>query len=65
MCTDIQTFVFLLTQTVRVDEGRKGWSLFAKKMEARTVLGRGEDSLLSAPGSELHLGRQEEHEKGL
>ena len=49
---------------MRVDGGRKGWSLLATKMKPRTVMGRGEKSLLSDPGSELRLGRETEKEKG-
>ena len=43
--------------SMRVNEGRKGSSLIATKMRARTVVGRGEKSLLSDPGSELRLRR--------
>ena len=32
-------------------------------MKARTVVGRGEHSLLSDPGSELGMGREKENEK--
>ena len=46
--------------SMRVDEGRKGWSLLAIKMKARTIVGRGEKSLLGGPGSELHLEREKE-----
>ena len=46
-----------------VDKGRKGWSLLAMKMRARTVAGRGEDSLLSDPGPELRLGKEKEKEE--
>ena len=49
--------------STRVDEGKKGCSLLAIKQEARTVPGRGEKSLLSGPGSELHLGREKERKK--
>ena len=43
--------------SMRVDEGRKGWSLLAINMKARTAaVDRGEKSLPSDPGSELHLG---------
>ena len=47
----------------RADEGRKGWSLLAMKMKARTVVGTGEKSLLSDPRSELGLGREKGKEK--
>ena len=43
---------------MRVDEGRKGWSLLAITMETPTVAGKREKSLLSDPGSELRLGRK-------
>ena len=33
--------------SMRVDEGRKRWSLLAIKMKARTVVGRGQKSLIS------------------
>ena len=50
--------------STRVDEGRNCQVLFAIKMKTRTVLeavvGRGEISLLSAPGSELRVGREKE-----
>ena len=45
---------------MRVDEGRKGWSLQATKKKARAVVGRGEKSLLSDPGSELPLGKEKD-----
>ena len=32
--------------SMRVDEGRNSWNLLAIKMKARTVVGRGEKSLL-------------------
>ena len=49
---------------MRVDEGRNSWSLLAikkvmMKMKARTVVGRGEESLLNDPGSEKE---KEKHE---
>ena len=47
----------------RVDEGKKGWSLVAITMKACTVVGRGQKSLLSDAGSELHLRRAKEKEK--
>ena len=49
--------------SMRVDEGGKGSSLFAKKMKARIVVGRGEKSPLSDPGPELRLGREKEKRK--
>ena len=48
---------------MRVNEGRKGCSLPAIKMKARTVVGRGEKSLLGDPGPELRLGGEKEKEK--
>ena len=39
-------------------EGENVWSLLAIKKKARTVVGTGEKSLLSGPGSELRLGRE-------
>ena len=42
--------------STRVDEGTKCRIILAMKIEARTVVGRGEKSLLSNPGSELRLG---------
>ena len=48
---------------MRVDEGRNGWSPVAIKTEAFAVVGRGEKSLLSAPGSELHVGREKGNER--
>ena len=47
----------------RVDDGRKGQSLLAIKMKARTVVGRREKSLLGDPGSESCLGREKEKKK--
>ena len=49
-------------------EGRKGWSLLAIAMIARTVrsvcvCGGGRACLYSAPGSELGLGREKEEEE--
>ena len=44
---------------MRVDEGRNGWNLLAIKTKARVVVRRGKKSLLSDPGSELRLGREE------
>ena len=44
------------TNSMRVDEGRKGSILLAKKTKARTVLGSGEKSLRSDPGSEYDYG---------
>ena len=41
--------------SMRVDEGRKGSSIFAVEMEAHNVAGRGEKSLLRDAGSELRL----------
>ena len=35
-----------------VDEGRNSWSPLAIKMEARSVVGRGQKSLFSDPGRE-------------
>ena len=37
---------------MRVDEGRKCGNFLAIKVNARTVVGRGEKSLLSNPGPE-------------
>ena len=50
---------------MRVDEGRKGWIIFAIKMKATYHGGEGggRKSLLSDPGSELRLRRVEEKEK--
>ena len=45
-----------------VDEGKKGWSLLAIKMRARTVVGRRDKSQLRDTGSELRLGREKEKE---
>ena len=48
---------------MRVDEG-SSWSLLAIDMKARTVLGRGEKSLVSDPGFELrHIGEGEGERK--
>ena len=44
--------------STRVDEGRKCRNLLAIKTKARTVVGRGEKSLLCDPGSELRLWRE-------
>ena len=41
-------------------EAGKCSSIFAIKTKVRTVVGRGEKSLLGDPGSELHLGREKE-----
>ena len=41
---------------MRVDEGRRGWSLVAIKMKPRSVVGKGEKSMLGDPGSELRVG---------
>ena len=49
---------------MQVDEGRKSWNIFAIKCKARTVVGRGEKSLLYDPGSELRLGQRERKKKG-
>ena len=49
-----------MRNSVRIDEGRTGWSLIAIKIKARTVVGRGKESLLGDPGSESHLGREKE-----
>ena len=47
---------------MRIDEGRKGWSILANlKMKVRTVAG-GVKSLVSDPGSELQLGSEKEDE---
>ena len=49
---------------MRVDERRiKSLSSLAIKMKARAVVGRGEKSLHSDPGSELRLGREKEKVK--
>ena len=45
--------------SARVDEGRKCRILLAIKMKARTVVGRGGESPLCDPGSELLLGGRE------
>ena len=42
--------------STQVNEGRKCWIPLAMKTKAHTVVGRGEESLRSDPGSELHLG---------
>ena len=44
--------------STRVGERRKAKSPGKKKMKARTVVRRGEKSLLSNPESELHLGTE-------
>ena len=47
--------------STRVHEGRK---VLEMKSKARTVVGRGEESLLRDPGSELRLiGRREKKER--
>ena len=46
-----------------VDEGRCCWNLLAIKKKARTVVGRGEKSLLRDPGSKLRLGKEKEKGK--
>ena len=51
--------------SMRVDEGRKGSSLFATKMNAHTSAGVGigggeEKSVLSRPGSEIRLQTEKE-----
>ena len=38
--------------------GRKGWNVLAVKLKARTVVGRGEERLLSDPGSELRVRKE-------
>ena len=48
---------------MQVDEGRNSWNLRAIKTKARTEVGRGEESLLSDPGSELRLSREGEGER--
>ena len=48
---------------MRVDEGRKGWSLLEMKMKAHTVAGRGEKGLLRDPGFERRLGGKKEEER--
>ena len=48
---------------MRVDERSNSWSLLAIKMKVRTVVGRGEKSLLKDTGSELHLGRKKKKEE--
>ena len=45
---------------MQIDEGRKGSSLLAIKIKARTVVGRGKKSLFSDLGSELRLGMERE-----
>ena len=48
---------------MRVDDGRKGESLLAikmTKMEACSIVGRGEKSLLSDVTSELRLGTEKQ-----
>ena len=45
---------------MRVGEIRNSWKFSAINTTARTVVGRGEESLLSDPGSELRLGREKE-----
>ena len=45
--------------TMQVDDERNGRSLLAIKGEARIVGGRGEESLLCDPGSEVRPGRRE------
>ena len=46
--------------STRVDETRKCWIILAIKTKARTVMGRGEKSLLSDPGPEVRVGREKE-----
>ena len=46
--------------SMQIDEGRKGSSLLAIKIKARTVVGRGKKSLFSDLGSELRLGMERE-----
>ena len=49
---------------MRVDEGRSRWNIPAIKMKPRTVVRRGEKSLLSDPsGSELRVGRENDEGK--
>ena len=50
-------------RSMRVDEARHRWRLLAIKPNARTVVGRAEKSLLSAPESKLRLGREKEKEE--
>ena len=49
--------------SMRVDEGRNGWNLPAIRNKARTIVGTGDRSLLSDPGSELPLGEKKEKGK--
>ena len=58
-----QPRIHAMCYSVRVDEGRKGWSLLAIPMKARTLVGRGEKGLLSDPGSELRLGTEKERKR--
>ena len=47
--------------SMRVNEGRNSWNIPAIKSRSRTIVGwRGEKSLISDPGSELRLRREEE-----
>ena len=48
---------------MRVDEGRKCRNLLWIKMKARTVAGRGEESLLCDPGSDLRVSWKEREKK--
>ena len=41
--------------STRVDEGKKSGSILTRHTKARTVVGRGEESLLYVPGSEFRL----------
>ena len=43
---------------MHADEGRKCCTRPAMETKARTVVGRGEKSLFSDPGSELRIGRE-------
>ena len=48
---------------MRVDDGRKRSNLLAIKTKPRTVVGRGEKSLLSDPGPELRIRREKDNVK--
>ena len=48
---------------MRANEGRNSSNPVAMKRKACSVVGRGEKSLFSDPGSELRLGREKEKGK--
>ena len=60
---DTCCIVLLYCNSMRADEGRKVWSLLAINSKAPTVVGKGEKSLVSDPGSELQLGKEIEKKR--